>query len=206
MSSIIELATRTWYKCRTAIDSPPESTSGLRPALTSAVCCILGSAGEPSGLSDGRSNPTNGSRHNDAHGKDDRHPDCDGIDGLSRDLANLCQMSGVGAIIDAATIPIHEDAIKLSGQDGKSPLEHALHDVRLVGADQRGGALNLAEAVLKMVEASLHDNSGIEVLGHGQLEQHPADLGIRVHRGVRIEVIVAPSSQDQPVGLEPTFG
>ena len=49
-------------------------------------------------------------------------------DGLSRDLANLCQMSGAGAVIDAATIPIHEDAIKLSQQDGKLPLEHALHD------------------------------------------------------------------------------
>ena len=49
-------------------------------------------------------------------------------DGLSRDLLNICQMSGIGAIIDGSKIPIHEDAIKLSQQDGRSPLEHALHD------------------------------------------------------------------------------
>src|SRR5207247_6925144 len=47
-------------------------------------------------------------------------------DGLSRDLRNLCESSGVGAIIDASAVPIHEDAVKL--RDDRSPLEHALHD------------------------------------------------------------------------------
>lgn len=49
-------------------------------------------------------------------------------DGLSRDLGHLCRASGVGARLDAANIPIHEDAIKLSRTDGRPPLEHALHD------------------------------------------------------------------------------
>jgi thiamine-monophosphate kinase len=49
-------------------------------------------------------------------------------DGLSRDLARICQQSNVGAILDAAAIPIHPDAVALSKQSGRSPLEHALHD------------------------------------------------------------------------------
>jgi thiamine-monophosphate kinase len=48
-------------------------------------------------------------------------------DGLSRDLRQICQQSGVGAVIDAAAVPIHDDAIEMR-RDGYSPLEHALHD------------------------------------------------------------------------------
>ena len=49
-------------------------------------------------------------------------------DGLSRDLGHIAQASGVGADLDASAIPLHADAITLSKQDGKTPLEHALHD------------------------------------------------------------------------------
>ena len=49
-------------------------------------------------------------------------------DGLSRDLARMCQQSNVGATIDSAAIPIHPDATALARQSGRSPLEHALHD------------------------------------------------------------------------------
>lgn len=49
-------------------------------------------------------------------------------DGLSRDLRHICQQSHVGAIIEADKIPIHEDARLLSAKDGRSPIEHALHD------------------------------------------------------------------------------
>ncbi|HZZ43946.1 MAG TPA: hypothetical protein VFE58_13500, partial [Tepidisphaeraceae bacterium] len=49
-------------------------------------------------------------------------------DGLSRDLGHICEQSGVGAIIEADAIPIHDDAIELFRRDRVSPLEHALHD------------------------------------------------------------------------------
>lgn len=49
-------------------------------------------------------------------------------DGLSRDLPHICQQSGVGAIIEADRVPIHEDARALSAKDSRPPIEHALHD------------------------------------------------------------------------------
>jgi thiamine-monophosphate kinase len=49
-------------------------------------------------------------------------------DGLSRDLGHLCWESHVGAVVDAALLPIHDDARVLSARDGRPPLEHALHD------------------------------------------------------------------------------
>jgi thiamine-monophosphate kinase len=48
-------------------------------------------------------------------------------DGLSRDLGNICLASGVGAVVMASLVPVHEDAIEMR-RDGKTPLEHALHD------------------------------------------------------------------------------
>lgn len=48
-------------------------------------------------------------------------------DGLSRDIAHICRESNVGVMLNAADIPIHDDAIEMR-RDGHSPLEHALHD------------------------------------------------------------------------------
>lgn len=49
-------------------------------------------------------------------------------DGLSRDAAHLTQAGHVAIVVDAAKVPIHADAVELSRQSGKSPLDHALHD------------------------------------------------------------------------------
>lgn len=54
------------------------------------------------------------------------HAMLDLSDGLSRDLPRLCAASGCGAMLDAARIPIHNDAHAMN--DGQPPLEHALHD------------------------------------------------------------------------------
>jgi thiamine-monophosphate kinase len=48
-------------------------------------------------------------------------------DGLSRDLTHICRQSGVGAMVDAEAIPVHPDAVAVA-MDGRSALEHALHD------------------------------------------------------------------------------
>lgn len=50
-------------------------------------------------------------------------------DGLALDGATLARASGgLGLVFDAATIPIHADAVELEARDGVSALEHALSD------------------------------------------------------------------------------
>src|SRR5688572_20577985 len=49
-------------------------------------------------------------------------------DGLSRDAAHLCRRSGVGIVVEGSRVPVHADAQVMSRRDGRTPLEHALHD------------------------------------------------------------------------------
>jgi thiamine-monophosphate kinase len=48
-------------------------------------------------------------------------------DGLSSDLHHLCEESSVGAIIDAASLPLNDDVKQLCGRRALDPLALALH-------------------------------------------------------------------------------
>jgi thiamine-monophosphate kinase len=56
------------------------------------------------------------------------HAGMDISDGLSLDLSRLAAESGCGAILDTHIVPIHPDAVRLSTQSGRTPLDHALSD------------------------------------------------------------------------------
>lgn len=56
------------------------------------------------------------------------HAMIDVSDGLSSDLAHVCRESGVGALVRATDIPVHEDAVMAADRSGRTPLAHALHD------------------------------------------------------------------------------
>ena len=58
----------------------------------------------------------------------DVHAAIDISDGLSLDLDRLCASSHVGAELSIETLPIHDDAIILSQDSGRTPLEHAWSD------------------------------------------------------------------------------
>jgi thiamine-monophosphate kinase len=91
-------------------------------------------------------------------------------DGLGRDLAQLCRGSGVGAIIEANNIPIHEDAVTLS-RDGGTPLDHALgdgedHELLLTGSlNGLGLPVTWIGRVTGGSEALLHHDNRTTSLG-----------------------------------------
>ncbi|MGB7345559.1 MAG: thiamine-phosphate kinase [Pirellulaceae bacterium] len=58
----------------------------------------------------------------------DVHAAIDISDGLSLDLDRLCASSHMGAELTVETIPIHDDAIILAEESGRTPWEHAWSD------------------------------------------------------------------------------
>jgi thiamine-monophosphate kinase len=56
------------------------------------------------------------------------HAAIDVSDGLSLDLDRLCASSHVGAELSVETIPIHDDAIIMAEDSGRTPWEHAWSD------------------------------------------------------------------------------
>ncbi len=56
------------------------------------------------------------------------HAGIDISDGLALDCSRLAKASGLGAVLDLAVLPVSEAAHRLSKQDGRSPIDHALGD------------------------------------------------------------------------------
>ena len=64
------------------------------------------------------------------HERYELHAGMDVSDGLTLDLARLCQASGCGAVVRTEAIPIAAAAVECARQrnDGSTPLDHALSD------------------------------------------------------------------------------
>jgi thiamine-monophosphate kinase len=58
------------------------------------------------------------------------HAAIDVSDGLSLDVSRMMSASGTAAVLDLDAVPVHADAVRMSGVpgDGRTPLEHALGD------------------------------------------------------------------------------
>ena len=75
-------------------------------------------------------------------------------DGLSRDLTHICRQSGVGAAIWGEKIPVHDDVRRIA--DGRSALDHALHD----GEDHE---------LLLCTHARISELNGVPLLAVGEI-------------------------------------
>jgi thiamine-monophosphate kinase len=97
-------------------------------------------------------------------------------DGLSSDLNHLCEESAVGALIDAAAIPIRESLAKLCGRRALDPLMLALHggeDFELLFTVKPENISKLPRRV-----------DGISVTRIGEIK--PAQDGIRISEGPHV--------------------
>jgi thiamine-monophosphate kinase len=89
------------------------------------------------------------------------HAAIDVSDGLSLDLARLCESSGCGAILDLEAIPVTAAARQLATQlhDGRTPLDHALADGEdfelLLAVPQEAAQELLAELPLPVALAQI---------------------------------------------------
>jgi thiamine-monophosphate kinase len=107
-------------------------------------------------------------------------------DGLSRDLAHICRESGVGAVIRADRVPVHEDAVEMR-RDGHTPLDHALHD---------GEDYELLLCV-RFAEEAYPFDTVVDIGGGGKpilIGQMTAEPGIRLRSTDGVETPLEPKS------------
>jgi thiamine-monophosphate kinase len=108
------------------------------------------------------------------------HALIDVSDGLAADLGHiLAESGGLGATLDADAIPIHADAVALGARDGRTPLDHALHD---------GEDFELCLAVdPACLEELTHPTRSVRVTRIGTIDAEP---GLRLrHANGRVEPI-----------------
>ena len=97
-------------------------------------------------------------------------------DGLSSDLNRLCEVGGVGALIDSSLLPIDERVTELCGRRALDPLQLALHggeDFELLFTVKPGEADRLPRRV---------DGVGIKRIG----QVTAAFEGVKISEGSRI--------------------
>jgi len=105
------------------------------------------------------------------------HAAIDLSDGLSGDLLNVCQESGVGAWVDADAVPTDDAARSLAEQRGADPLDLALHG----GEDYQLLLAAPAEAVPGLRDLATRSKVALSVIG-GFREGEPA-LSLRTRAG-----------------------
>lgn len=99
-------------------------------------------------------------------------------DGLSEEIFTICGMSGVGAVIDAAALPISGPCQRAGRQLGVDPVEWALtggEDYQLLITARPEASASLAEAVLR------HTGTRLTAVGRAL----PADEGFSLLTGKR---------------------
>lgn len=101
------------------------------------------------------------------------HAAIDISDGLSLDLSRMMAASGTGCLLDLATIPIHDDAVRMSRDagDGRSPLDHALGDgedfellLSLPPDDARALVADPPPGLRPAIIGAVHDRPGLTAL------------------------------------------
>ena len=91
-------------------------------------------------------------------------------DGLSSDLNRLCTASGVGALIDSASLPVDDRVTDLCGRRALDPLQLALHggeDFELLFTVRPDNAARLPRRVdgveIRRIGTILSSNAGVKI-------------------------------------------
>jgi thiamine-monophosphate kinase len=95
------------------------------------------------------------------------HAMIDVSDGLSSDLGHVLDASHVAAEIWADRVPVHADAVAMSRTDGRSPLEHALHDGEDFELCFTAPASRAERLVAEGLAGTPVTRIGVVVAGHG---------------------------------------